>query len=181
MQKPDARKRYTRQMIKEAFLSLLKEKPVNKITVKELCELAQLNRATFYAHYKDCFDLMESIENELLAAFETALQGVNPLDAETLIKALYRVADKNKEVCHTLVFGKTDALVIRQLIQRAKAGSIDHWKTSMPLATEAELEMLYTHLSNGLIHVVVEEYDRYSREDVIRFVSKIVKVTLSAF
>ncbi len=181
MQKPDARKRYTRQMIQKAFLSLLQKKPVNRITVKELCELAQLNRATFYAHYKDCFDLMESIENDLLLAFETALQGVNPLDAEALIKALYAVADQNKEVCKTLVFGKTDARVIRQLIQRAKASSINHWKTSMPLATDAELEMLYTHLSNGLIHVVVEEYDKYSREDVIRFVSKIVRVTLSVF
>ena len=47
-------------VLKQSLLKLLKEKPVNKITVKEVCELAQLNRATFYAHYSDCFALLES-------------------------------------------------------------------------------------------------------------------------
>ena len=51
MEKKDARKRYTQMVLKQSLLKLLKEKPVNKITVKEVCELAQLNRATFYAHY----------------------------------------------------------------------------------------------------------------------------------
>lgn len=181
MKKPDARKRYTRQMIKEAFFTLLKKKPVNRITVKELCELAQLNRATFYAHYKDCFDLMESIEAELLTAFETALQYVDPLDAEALITTLYDVADENREACQTLIFGNADAIILQQLIQRAKASSINHWKEIMPQSSDADLEMLYTHLSNGLLHVVVEEYGKYDRADVIRFVTKIVKITLSLF
>ena len=80
MEKMDARKRYTQMMLKQSFLKLLKEKPVNKITVKEVCELAELNRATFYAHYSDCFALMESIENELIDAFEKALRYVNSFE-----------------------------------------------------------------------------------------------------
>ena len=74
MEKMDARKRYTQMVLKQSFLKLLKEKPVNRITVKEVCALAQLNRATFYAHYSDCFALMESIENELIDAFEKSLR-----------------------------------------------------------------------------------------------------------
>ena len=61
MRKTDARIRYTQRILKESFLILLKQKPVNKITVKEVCEMAELNRATFYAHYSDCFALLESI------------------------------------------------------------------------------------------------------------------------
>ena len=53
--KSDARVRYTQHALKQALLTLLKEKSVNKITVKEVCELAELNRATFYSHYSDCF------------------------------------------------------------------------------------------------------------------------------
>lgn len=49
MAKLDARKRYTQMMLKQSFLKLLQQKPVNRITVKEVCALAQLNRATFYA------------------------------------------------------------------------------------------------------------------------------------
>ena len=85
MEKLDARKRYTQMMLKQAFLTLLKEKPVNRITVKEVCALAQLNRATFYAHYSDCFALMESIENELIAAFERSLRYVDSFDVSAMI------------------------------------------------------------------------------------------------
>ena len=42
---------------------------MNKITVKEVCERAGLNRATFYARYSDCFALLESIEEDQLEAF----------------------------------------------------------------------------------------------------------------
>ena len=76
MEKLDARKRYTQMVLKQSFLELLKEKPVSRITVKEVCALAQLNRATFYAHYSDCFALKESIENELIGAFEKSLRYV---------------------------------------------------------------------------------------------------------
>ena len=54
MRKSDARVRYTHRVLKESFLSLLREKPVNKITVKEVCELAELNRATFYQRSDEC-------------------------------------------------------------------------------------------------------------------------------
>ena len=51
--KTDARVRYTVHMIQNIFLELLKEKPVAKITVKEICERAEINRSTFYKHYQD--------------------------------------------------------------------------------------------------------------------------------
>ena len=72
--KTDARVKYTRMVLKKALLELLEHKPVNKITVKEVCERAGLNRATFYAHYTDCFDLLESIEEELFGQFERSMR-----------------------------------------------------------------------------------------------------------
>lgn len=67
----DARLRYTRMVIKNSFVELLKKKTINKITVKEICEMAEINRATFYKHYLDVYDLLEKIEQEFL----TELQG----------------------------------------------------------------------------------------------------------
>ena len=97
MAKLDARKRYTQMMLKQSFLKLLQQKPVNRITVKEVCALAQLNRATFYAHYSDCFALKESIENELIGAFEKSLRYVNSFDVTALIEAIYDMVDQNQE------------------------------------------------------------------------------------
>ena len=203
MEKLDARKRYTQMVLKQSFLELLKEKPVSRITVKEVCALAQLNRATFYAHYSDCFALMESIENELIDAFEKSLRYVNSFDVTALIEAIYDMVDQNQEACRVLILGNTSSTVLMRMIALAKefvfsednkfrtwrrlwialakADSIAYWRKELPNASETELEMMYTHLSNGLMHVVVEGYDKYSKEEMIHFVSRVVKASLSVF
>ncbi|MCY8010097.1 TetR/AcrR family transcriptional regulator [Bacillus haynesii] len=61
----DRRSIKTKRAIKEAFLKLLHEKEINKITVSDLSRRADLGRGTFYLHYRDVFDLYEQIENEL--------------------------------------------------------------------------------------------------------------------
>lgn len=62
----DARVRYTKMVIKEQFATLLATTPLNKVTVKEICVRAEINRATFYRYYKDPYDLLEKIEQEFL-------------------------------------------------------------------------------------------------------------------
>lgn len=62
----DARVRYTRKVIRDTLLSLLREKSMKQITVTELCRLAEINRATFYKHYLDVYDLLEQIEASAL-------------------------------------------------------------------------------------------------------------------
>lgn len=62
----DIRIEKTRAAIKEAFLALRSEKPLEKITIKELCRLAQINKSTFYSHYDDIFDLENTIEVETI-------------------------------------------------------------------------------------------------------------------
>lgn len=181
MSRTDARIRYTQGVLKQALLSFLQEKPINKITVKEVCERAELNRATFYAHYSDCFALLESIENELIDEFEKSLRYVNSFDVTALIEALYDMADQNQEACRTLVLGNTSSTVIAKMIALAKTDSLAYWHRELPKASETELEMMYTHLSNGLMHVIVEGYDKYSKEEMIRFVSQVVKVSLLLF
>ena len=179
MERTDARKRYTQMVLKQAFLTLLKEKPVNKITVKELCALAQLNRATFYAHYSDCFALKESIENELIAAFAASLRYVDSFDVSALIEAIYDMIEQNQTACRVLILGNTSSTVLKRMIALAREDSLACWRRELPHASAAELEMMYTHLSNGLMHVIVEGYDRYGKEEMIRFVSAVARASLS--
>ena len=96
MKKNDARVRYTQKVLKDSLLQLLEKKPINKITVKEVCELAELNRATFYAHYTDCLDLLESIENEMLGGFEESLKYIRSLDVTSLLRASYEVLERQR-------------------------------------------------------------------------------------
>lgn len=70
----DLRTERTRQSIKNAFFELRKQKPLEKITVKELAELAYINKATFYTHYHDIFDLADQLENEF---FDSVLENAH--------------------------------------------------------------------------------------------------------
>ena len=63
--KEDRRVRKTKKVLKESLSSLLMEKNINNITVKEIVDLADLNRGTFYLHYRDVYDMMTQIENDM--------------------------------------------------------------------------------------------------------------------
>ncbi len=62
----DLRVERTRKSILNAFIELRAKKPLEKITIKELSELAFINKATFYSHYDDIYDLADQLENEAL-------------------------------------------------------------------------------------------------------------------
>ena len=98
-----------------------------------------------------------------------------------LIEALYDMVDQNQEACRTLILGNTSSAVIAKMIALAKPDSLAYWHRELPKASETELEMMYTHLSNGLMHVIVEGYDKYSKEEMVRFVNRVVKASLSLF
>lgn len=181
MKKIDARVRYTQKVLKESFLKLLEEKPVNKITVKEVCELAELNRATFYAHYTDCFALLESIEDEMLEGFEESLKYIRSLDVTSLMSAIYEMIERNDHAYRVLVFHGGDRKILGKMIELAREKSIDYWRGELKNATEDELDMLYIHLSNGLLHVVIDGYGKYSRQRLSDFINRIVVSTLRAF
>jgi len=83
----DRRTVYTRMIIKEAFLTLLDNKSLEEITIKELCLEANINRATFYRNYNDIYDLFEQIEKELMS--EAFPHGTNSYDITQLLEVMY--------------------------------------------------------------------------------------------
>lgn len=70
----DARIKYTKKVIKDTFIDLLKKKPLNKITVKEICDISEINRATFYKYYYDTYNLMEKLEEDIILKMTTRIK-----------------------------------------------------------------------------------------------------------
>ena len=66
----DRRARRTATQIKETMFSFLQKKPIHEITVSEICMTCQINRATFYDHYRDVFDLVQDMEQDMLLDLE---------------------------------------------------------------------------------------------------------------
>ncbi len=57
----------TKRSIYDAFIALRSQKPLEKLTVKELCETANINKSTFYVYYRDVYDLSDKIEDEIVS------------------------------------------------------------------------------------------------------------------
>jgi AcrR family transcriptional regulator len=74
MEKKENRKsRYSKMVIRESLMELMKAKSILSVSVKDICEIADISRSTFYDHYKDQYDLLKQIEHETLAYFEDIL------------------------------------------------------------------------------------------------------------
>ena len=69
----DRRVKRTRQVIRDAFISLIGQKGFEAVTVQEITETADIHRSTFYFHYEDKYDLMKQINEEMFQAFGHAL------------------------------------------------------------------------------------------------------------
>ena len=95
--KIDRRVRYTKKAIRESFLDLLEKKPLEKISVTEICKNADINRGTFYSHYSDPFELKESIEQELIDVFTEGAKN-SPEGRLTSLSAL-KLLKENKDLC----------------------------------------------------------------------------------
>lgn len=68
------RTQYTQRALQDALIELLTDKPLSRITVRELCEKADVNRSTFYAHYRDTASLLHDIEEDAIDWVRGTLQ-----------------------------------------------------------------------------------------------------------
>lgn len=68
----------TKDRIRNAFFELYGEKKIDRISIKEITDRAQLNRGTFYVYYKDIYDLLEKTEDELIAELVVKLRDLIP-------------------------------------------------------------------------------------------------------
>lgn len=93
--KIDRKTKYTRMVLQDSLIELMKEKPISKITIKELCENADINRTTFYAHYTNQYDLLRKIEDETISWAKDAFNSLicKTADKNETIKGIEKICD----------------------------------------------------------------------------------------
>lgn len=90
----------TEETLRKTLLDLLRKKPLERITVREICEHAGVNRSTFYAHFEDIYNMMEkselAIAEGLGRQFQTAVNAENFLTPE-IARRFFAYIKENKE------------------------------------------------------------------------------------
>lgn len=101
------RVRMTKRILKDAMIDLMEEKNINRISIKEICELADVNRSTFYAHYENQYDLLEEIEKEIVDEIPRINLYYDHSIYEQLLSC-FRYIEHNRKECAVL-FKNTNA------------------------------------------------------------------------
>lgn len=112
--KTDARVRYTKMIIRQCFFRLLRQKSISKITVKEICELAQINRSTFYKYYADPYDLLEKLEEEAILGITQMIDEYPQKGLRPVLVTILRAICSNSDF-HDLAFLQTQEDFTRRL------------------------------------------------------------------
>ena len=152
----DHRIKVTKMLIRRAFTDLLRQKPIQSITVKELCQAAGINRGPFYAHYTDLYDLLHGMEDEMMADVRAALQemlGEEPADPAPLrvTAGLFRCLKENADLCTVTLGPYGDKALAKRLLNIGSEYYMEAYRRYFTKATARELEYYYVYASAGVV------------------------------
>lgn len=137
-------------------MQLLRQKPIQSISVKELCELAGINRGTFYSHYTDIYDLLNQLETEMMSDFEKALEpllsdDVSELTPLRITTEVFRCLKENSDLCTVTLGNYGDKDFAKKLIsigrEKCMASYLKYFENSSP----KKIEYFYAFVSSGCI------------------------------
>ena len=184
-EKTDRRVTYTKMVLKQSLLELLRVLPIEKITVKDICEKADINRGTFYTHYTDPFDLLTQIENELfndiLVTIEVSLK---PDAISGLLVLIFETILKNSDLCKVLFSDFGDKAFLKRIIYIAREGSVAAWKKMIPAVRDDQMELLYLFYANGCVAIIqhwVQSGMKESPRELSDMIEKLSLQGLGAF
>ena len=119
----DRRVRYTVLALTDALVQALHREHISEISVKELCDAADVNRSTFYAHFKDKYDLLEYIKNEILDNIKRQLDREqlknHRLISRQALALILEYVKTNAELFKALLSDNCDASIQREIMDLA--------------------------------------------------------------
>lgn len=155
--KNNQRTRLSKMLFKNALMDLLKEKgSVAKISVRELCDRAELNRSTFYAHYQEPNDLLIEIETELLDATEEHLKKIgaeNDIGAHKYILSFLQYIRQNDKPFRALLIDSTDPEFRSRFMQQSIIQFVDNLRIELPKELE---QYIFSYILNGNTGIIIQ-------------------------
>ncbi len=179
--KTDARVRYTKKTIRETFFALLKEKPINKITVSSICEQAEINRATFYRYYTNPFDLMRSIEDELIASLKSMIKMTDNRNITDTIHLVLNVMRQHANEYEILFSENADPYFFDRLVHESYSIKENSLQKMFPGTSPIYNQWLYLFMTHGFTSILKSwavNGMKEESEDVADFINRLNNVVL---
>lgn len=182
--KENQRARITKIMLKNAMLDLMQEKPVEKITIKEICERSELNRSTFYLHYNEPNDLLKSIEDEIIENTSDYLEkigaGIND-SAVHYICSFLNYIKENDKLFRTMLIKRENPFFKKKFIKISLEKIISSLNCT---ADESLKKYIYGYAVNGCLSVIIEWMEsgyKLPEQDIVSLLFNLSKGTLGYY
>lgn len=183
----DRRVRYTKMVLKQSLIKLLATKPIARITVKELCADADINRATYYAHYADQYDQLKQVEDEFVAAIAAYLSQLATSDPRSdelrLTEQIITYIGEHGELGRVLLGRNGNIDFLQNLTQLLRDRVFARWRAQRRM-DEATADYLFTFIAEGSIGVVrkwlFEEPRTMTAKEVAHLIFSSAEVGLAA-
>lgn len=157
----DRRARKTRKAIQNAFMKLMLKKDISRITIKDLSEVADINRSTFYLHYYDIYDVFEDIEKEtvegifeIIKDFDVSELVRNPFP---LLKSITEEMDVNPDFSQFLIGSTVSSNFLNKIKKQFKSRLVSEYKKLFPNEKNTDkIALAITFITGGTIDVYEE-------------------------
>lgn len=178
----------SKAMIRQAFLELLEEKEMDRITVVDIVQRADLSRNTFYAHYQDVNAVLEEFQQQmydgLSGALDEAVAQKAPDGMQHLLQKMAEYVEENKRSFRVLMrapCAQTDVLQhIKQMLVDRVMGAIDPRQVKDSKGLHIFLEVV-TVGSLGLLYQYLRDEVELSTEEIFTEAYRIFCAGLSRY
>lgn len=180
----DRRIKYTKMVIRDSFIALLENKPIENITIKAICEEADINRTTFYMHYTDQYALLQSIKQDLYNNIQTYLSqlGQDPADPNALRQAekIFDYLKENARVTKLLLSERGDFMFQKQVMQLVYDLIMNQLRIAKSISTQ-DAEYVYEYAITGCVGIVQKWLNEDMQKSTKTMAKMVVNMTLGLF
>ena len=141
----------SRKLIHAALADLLQEKPIEKITVTDIVARAEINRGTFYAHYRDVPDVVNHLIHQTLSAIQKALteQGATEDITHALLCEVQHILEEDLFLYKKILTSSAASIMQEQLVSLVMEFMLEH-KDFFFSGSQEQYELLIRFCAGGL-------------------------------
>lgn len=179
--KEDRRIRMTKLVIRESLIELMQQYPISKISVKMICETADINRSTFYAHYRDQYALLTAVQQEIITDIKNKIISTQFFHASndslpTLIQLL-EYGRENASLIKILLSGNGDSFFQNELMQLVEEKMIRDFQGKKSLPPHI-LEYLKRFVLDGFLSIMRHWLDEGCSDEPEMIAQLMMKLSL---
>jgi AcrR family transcriptional regulator len=165
------------KLLIEALLNLMEQKIYNEINIKEICQIADISRQTFYKLFKTKDELLEYVIDSVFKEIVKEISTNAPVDTITTTAVFVRVFYANKRLMDLIIKNNLETIFVKKFMQAITGITfiVD------PKSKISNLDYIFAYYSGGLTNILIhwsQDPDRIPPEELSKLISNIINSEL---